>query len=159
MLLQGFSLKCAKLGAAHMVWFGSFQEELRLQEISPLTCIIPKISLLKINFEKFKSLQSLGAAPLDCKIPLDGVTLQALLLNSFKDSLGFAWEKRCGGGDSTLQRGGSQPGLRMSNSFVLYAKCDTIPCDLTTEKYEYIGKPKTLDNIQLTKIHIVTGIS
>lgn len=35
---------------------------------------------------------------------------------------------------------------------------DTIQCDLTTEKYEYPRKPTTLDNIQLIKIHTVTGI-
>lgn len=42
-----------------MVWFESFQEELRLQRISPQTCILPKISLWKINVEVFKSSQSL----------------------------------------------------------------------------------------------------
>ena len=42
---------------------------------------------------------------------------------------------------------------------VLYAAHDTIHGDLTSEKCEYFGEPKTLDNIWLIKICIVTTIS
>lgn len=45
-------------------------------------------------------------------------------------------------------------------STILYFKLnDTIQCDPAPEMCEYIEKPKTLDNIQLIKIHAVTGIS
>ena len=151
-----------------MVWFGSFQEELRLQRISPQTCIIPKISLWKINVEEFKSFQSLEVLTVKylwMRWPFEHyywIVLKiywALNKNKAHCERNVKWVPRRRGG-AGCQHAGKRLRLgfaRLPGQPLRQAWHNSLRS--TSEKCEYFGDPKTLDNMGLIKTCILTTLS